>query len=109
MLGIFGGCAYRGERHDQSRSSTTHIGGIPGDVEQEETMARTPKKDESERPDPATLSPRQRRIMDSIRASLEAKGYPPTMREIATAVGLASPSSVKYQLRSEERRVGKGW
>ncbi|HLS62810.1 MAG TPA: transcriptional repressor LexA [Ruania sp.] len=67
-------------------------------------MARTPKKDESERPDPATLSPRQRRIMDSIRASLEAKGYPPTMREIATAVGLASPSSVKYQLELLERK-----
>ena len=67
-------------------------------------MARAPKKDENDRPDPATLSPRQRRIMDSIRASLEAKGYPPTMREIATAVGLASPSSVKYQLELLERK-----
>ncbi|WP_027286414.1 transcriptional repressor LexA [Ruania albidiflava] len=67
-------------------------------------MAREPKKDESDRPDPASLSPRQRRIMDSIRASLDAKGYPPTMREIATAVGLASPSSVKYQLELLERK-----
>ena len=67
-------------------------------------MARAPKKDPSHRPDPATLSPRQRRIMDSIRASLEAKGYPPTMREIATAVGLASPSSVKYQLELLEKK-----
>src|SRR5699024_10301173 len=107
MFGIFGGGAYRGERHDQSRSSTTDTGGIPGDVELEETMARTPmeensasnqKQDESERPDAATRSPVQRAIMDCIRASLEAKGYPPTMREIATAVGLDRPSSVKYQL-----------
>lgn len=67
-------------------------------------MARAAKKDDSDRPDPATLSPRQRRIMDSIRASLEAKGYPPTMREIATAVGLASPSSVKYQLELLEKK-----
>ena len=66
-------------------------------------MARD-QHDPHDRPDPATLSPRQRRIMDSIRASLEAKGYPPTMREIATAVGLASPSSVKYQLELLERK-----
>lgn len=45
------------------------------------------------------LTDRQRLIMDSIRTSIESKGYPPTMREIGAAVGLASPSSVKYQLR----------
>lgn len=67
-------------------------------------MARAQQQDPNDRPDPASLSPRQRRIMDSIRASLEAKGYPPTMREIAIAVGLASPSSVKYQLELLERK-----
>lgn len=66
-------------------------------------MARA-QHDPNDRPDPSTLSPRQRRIMDSIRASLEAKGYPPTMREIAIAVGLASPSSVKYQLELLEKK-----
>ncbi|UFU04207.1 transcriptional repressor LexA [Ruania suaedae] len=42
--------------------------------------------------------------MDSIRTSLEKKGYPPTMREIGLSVGLASPSSVKYQLHLLEKK-----
>lgn len=62
------------------------------------------QQDSPERPDPEELSPRQRRIMASIRTNLETKGYPPTMREIATAVGLASPSSVKYQLHLLEQK-----
>ena len=41
------------------------------------------------------LTDRQRLIMESIRTNIESKGYPPTMREIGAAVGLASPSSVK--------------
>lgn len=45
------------------------------------------------------LSERQQRIMDFIRSSLSERGYPPTMREIGEAVGLSSPSSVKYQLQ----------
>lgn len=45
------------------------------------------------------LTERQRRIMEAIRSSLATRGYPPTMREIGDVVGLASPSSVKYQLQ----------
>ncbi|MFV0254419.1 MAG: transcriptional repressor LexA [Beutenbergiaceae bacterium] len=45
------------------------------------------------------LTERQQRIMAAIRSSLASRGYPPTMREIGDAVGLASPSSVKYQLK----------
>lgn len=67
-------------------------------------MTGAAQQDSPDRPDPEELSPRQRRIMDSIRANLDAKGYPPTMREIATAVGLASPSSVKYQLHLLEQK-----
>lgn len=67
-------------------------------------MTGAPQQDTTAHPDPGELSPRQRRIMDSIRANLDAKGYPPTMREIATAVGLASPSSVKYQLHLLEQK-----
>jgi repressor LexA len=50
------------------------------------------------------LTPRQRRVLDTIRRSVEARGYPPTMREIGEAVGLASPSSVKHQLTTLERK-----
>ncbi len=37
---------------------------------------------------------------------MEKNGYPPSMREIGEAAGLASPSSVKYQLEALEE---KGW
>jgi len=50
------------------------------------------------------LTPRQRRMLETIRASVEGRGYPPTMREIGEAVGLASPSSVKHQLTTLERK-----
>jgi repressor LexA len=45
------------------------------------------------------LTPRQRQILAMIRDWVDRHGYPPTMREIAAAVGLASPSSVAHQLR----------
>ena len=44
------------------------------------------------------LTPRQRQILAMIREWVDEHGYPPTMREIAAAVGLASPSSVAHQL-----------
>jgi len=55
-------------------------------------------------PDSAGLTHRQRAILDVIRQSVEVRGYPPTMREIAQAAGLASPSSVKYQLGELEAK-----
>lgn len=52
------------------------------------------------------LTQRQLRILEAIRSAMEVKGYPPSMREIGEAAGLASPSSVKYQLEALEE---KGW
>ena len=52
------------------------------------------------------LTQRQVKILDAIRSAMEIKGYPPSMREIGEAAGLASPSSVKYQLEALEE---KGW
>ena len=50
------------------------------------------------------LTERQRGIVETIRAALVERGYPPTMREIGDAVGLTSPSSVKHQLEALERK-----
>ena len=50
------------------------------------------------------LTPRQRLVLETIRASVEQRGYPPSMREIGEAVGLTSPSSVKHQLTVLERK-----
>jgi repressor LexA len=55
-------------------------------------------------PDGHGLTQRQHAILEVIRKSVEERGYPPTMREIAQAAGLASPSSVKYQLGELEAK-----
>jgi repressor LexA len=52
----------------------------------------------------ADLSPRQRRILDFIRETVDRRGYPPSVREIGEAVGLVSPSSVAYQLNVLEKK-----
>ena len=55
-------------------------------------------------PDATGLTPRQRRVLSVIRDSVEARGYPPSMREIGQAVGLTSSSSVAHQLRVLESK-----
>jgi repressor LexA len=74
-----------------------------------------PKKAASH-PQPAVVSPlpvreegdgltaRQRAILEAIRDSVERRGYPPSIREICDAAGLASTSSVAHQLRALERK-----
>jgi repressor LexA len=46
---------------------------------------------------------RRQRIIEYIAATLRARGYPPSVREIATAVGLASTSAVHHHLSALER------
>lgn len=50
------------------------------------------------------LTDRQLGILDAIRESVAARGYPPSIREIGETVGLTSPSSVAHQLRVLERK-----
>lgn len=44
------------------------------------------------------LSEKQRAILEFVQRSVASRGYPPSMREIGDAVGLASLSSVTHQL-----------
>src|SRR4029077_15451764 len=46
---------------------------------------------------------RKVRILDFIAATLRSRGYPPSVREIAKAVGLASTSAVHHHLLILER------
>jgi LexA DNA binding domain len=56
-------------------------------------------------PDPDhVLTWRQRKILQEIRDSVLKRGYPPSMQEIADAVGLTSTSSVLYQLSILQRK-----
>ncbi|HZE37676.1 MAG TPA: transcriptional repressor LexA [Stackebrandtia sp.] len=48
--------------------------------------------------DEAALTERQRKILSCIRDSVADRGYAPSVREIGQVVGLASASSVAYQL-----------
>ncbi len=48
------------------------------------------------------LSPKQERIYDFILSFTRENGYPPSVREIAEAVGLKSPSTVHFHLKSLE-------
>ncbi|MFI5085109.1 MAG: transcriptional repressor LexA [Actinomycetales bacterium] len=50
------------------------------------------------------LSLRQKKILECIQRSISSKGYPPSMREIGDAVGLASLSSVTHQLVQLEKQ-----
>jgi repressor LexA len=50
------------------------------------------------------LTPRQRKVLEVIRDSVERRGYPPSMREIGELVGLTSTSSVAHQLTTLQRK-----
>lgn len=64
------------------------------DDEQATTERRTRRR--------TSLSPKQRAILEAIQHSVASRGYPPSMREIGDAVGLASLSSVTHQLKQLE-------
>ncbi|MED3648499.1 transcriptional repressor LexA [Halalkalibacterium halodurans] len=50
------------------------------------------------------LSRRQQEILDYIKEEVRAKGYPPSVREIGEAVGLASSSTVHGHLSRLEKK-----
>jgi repressor LexA len=56
------------------------------------------------RRDELGLTPRQRKILEVIRDSVQQRGYPPSMREIGEAVQLTSTSSVSHQLTALQRK-----
>jgi repressor LexA len=55
-------------------------------------------------PDATGLTPRQQRVLNVIRDSIEHRGFPPSMREIGELVGLTSSSSVAHQLKTLEEK-----
>src|SRR3712207_9202139 len=55
-------------------------------------------------PDATGLTPRQQKVLATIKDAIEQRGYPPSMREIGEKVGLTSSSSVAHQLRTLEEK-----
>jgi repressor LexA len=56
----------------------------------------------SEEPDMGDLPERQQLILQVIEDAVREQGYPPTVREIGSAVGLCSPASVQSHLAALE-------
>lgn len=52
----------------------------------------------------ATISDRQRQILEFIRQHIDTEGYPPTVREIGAAVGIRSTNGVNEHLKVLERK-----
>jgi len=52
----------------------------------------------------APLTGKRREILDFIAAEVRERGYPPSVREIASAVGLASTSTVQAHLNTLQRQ-----
>jgi repressor LexA len=50
------------------------------------------------------LTDRQRMVLDFIRMTIEELGYPPTLREIGTHLGIRSTNGVNDHLRALERK-----
>jgi repressor LexA len=58
-----------------------------------------------DKPDPDhVLTWRQRKVLQVIRESVQKRGYPPSMREIAEAIGLTSTSTVSHHLSTLQRK-----
>jgi repressor LexA len=54
-------------------------------------------------PPDRSLTERQRDVLNFVDQSIRERGYPPSVREIGTAVGLASPSTVHSHLHTLQR------
>ncbi len=61
------------------------------------------KPDASEPTADRSLTQRQREVLNFVDQSIRERGYPPSVREIGTAVGLASPSTVHSHLHTLQR------
>ena len=78
--------------------------GRPTNAEVAEHLARKVASFPDGPADTDGLTLRQRRMLQLIQEAISQHGYPPTIRELGEAAGLASPSSVSHQLRALEAK-----
>lgn len=62
-------------------------------------QSRSPAAPEPALQDDKALTRRQKQILAFIKASTQHRGYPPSLREIGTAVGLSSTSGVQHHVK----------
>lgn len=80
----------------KAKKDISEAGGGPSDL--------APLAEVKVPPAPPELSQRQQEILEIIRSSIRERGFPPSIREIGEAAGLASTSSVAHQLRSLQQK-----
>jgi repressor LexA len=80
-----------------TRTKPGRKAGVPPKTTQIHNLPDGPADDEG-------LTVRQRKVLEFIRESVERRGFPPTIREIGDAVGLASTSSVSHQLITLQKK-----
>ena len=51
-----------------------------------------------------TLTERQRKVLDFVQGYVDGHGFPPTLREIGDAVGIASLNAVRGHLAALEKK-----
>ena len=97
--GIQAGGSLEQPQHAAPPRADTRPDGQPG-VSFPAVVTETPDK-----PDPEhVLTWRQRNVLQVIRESVQKRGYPPSMREIAEAIGLTSTSTVSHHLSTLQRK-----
>src|SRR5580693_1549705 len=94
---------YATQARPASRGGTPRPKGRPGRKPKGSVPVVVPEAPGQPDPD-HVLTWRQRKILRTIRESVQQRGYPPSMLEIGAAVGLTSTSSVSYQLRTLQRK-----
>ena len=94
---------YAMQARPASRGGTARPNGRPGRKPKGSVPVVVPETPGQPDPD-HVLTWRQRKILRTIRESVQQRGYPPSMLEIGAAVGLTSTSSVSYQLRALQRK-----
>ena len=67
-------------------------------MSKKDTSAKPAISLEEAEPTDSGLTTRQELILSVIKEAIATQGYPPSMREIGAAAGLASPASVSYQI-----------
>lgn len=87
-----------------SRGTSPRPGGQPAQQPGQATGTIPPVVTDSPARRGHVLTWRQRKVLQAIRDSVQRRGYPPSLREIAAATGLSSVSSVSYQLATLQRK-----
>lgn len=55
------------------------------------------------------LTERQKEVLVTIASLTDTKGWPPTIRELGQALGIANPNGVKRHLEALKRKGFVGW